>query len=134
VIVSIGTCIGYDIDRLFILKKPGRLAETYPVVDGWMTYAATPTRGVFLKFDGFNKADAGYAQNIYFRGVFVLFPRPLLVSDPHARINNGYDLLKNNWYPSDPWLAEQGVGSVLTVQMDRDRNLPITEALRWLGR
>jgi len=89
---------------------------------------------VFLKFDGFNKADAGYAQNIYFRGVFVLFPRPLLVSDPHARINNGYDLLKNNWYPSDPWLAEQGVGSVLTVQMDRDRNLPITEALRWLGR
>lgn len=132
VLFSLGCCIWFDFNRAFVTRATAHLAETYPVVDGWMLYSATPTRGVFLKFDGFGAKDVGYAQNIYFRGVYVLYPRPLLVSSPGARINDGFDILKFNWYPSDRWLLDHGVGSVLTIVMDRQKGLPVAEGLRRL--
>jgi len=133
VLASIGWCIGFDIHRVFVLKKPDRLAHPYALWDGWITQSAAPGRGLFLKFDHFSAGGAGYAQNIYYRAVYVLYPRPLLVTGPATKIGDGNDLLKHNEYPNDQWLLKQGVDSVMTIQMDPKRNLPVVAGVRWLG-
>jgi hypothetical protein len=128
-----GLCIDSDMNRLFVLKKPDRIAEPYKLWDGWIASAAAPGRGLFLKFDNFPPKGAGYAQNIYFRAVYVLFPRPLLAAGPSTKLSNGDELLKNNEYPGDQWLRSQGVDSVMTIQMDEVRGLPVVSEVRWLG-
>jgi hypothetical protein len=133
VVASIGLCIKFDFNRLFVLKKPDRIAEPYKLWDGWITDAAAPGRGLYLKFDQFPIKAAGYAQNIYFRAVYVLFPRPLLAAGPSTKLSNGDELLKNNEYPGDQWLKSQGVDSVMTIQMDRALGLPVVSEVRWLG-
>jgi hypothetical protein len=133
VLASIGLCIDFDVNRLFVLKKPDRIAAPYKLWDGWITDATAPGRGLFLKFDHFPPGAAGYAQNIYFRAVYVLYPRPLLVAGPSIKLSNGDELLKNNEYPGDQWLRSQGVDSVMTIQMDPVRVLPVVSEVRWLG-
>jgi hypothetical protein len=132
VIASIGLCIDSDMNRLFVLKKPDRIAAPYKLWDGWITSAARG-RGLFLKFDQFPPRAAGYAQNIYYRAVYVLFPRPLLVAGPATKVTNGNELLKENEYPGDQWLRSQGVDSVMTIQMDDVQGLPVVSGVRWLG-
>jgi hypothetical protein len=133
ILASIGLCIDFDMNRLFVLKKPDRIAEPYKLWDGWIASAAAPGRGLFLKFDQFPPKAAGYAQNIYFRAVYVLFPRPLLAAGPSTKLSNGNELLKNNEYPGDQWLRSQGVDSVMTIQMDEVHGLPVVSEVRWLG-
>lgn len=133
VLTSIGLCIGYDVTRLFVLKKPTNLARPYAQWDSWLVNAAVPGRGLFLKFDDFPPGAAGYAQNIYYRAVYDLFPQPCLVTGPGNKISDGRDLLKLNDYPSEQWLRSQNVDSIMTIKMDKKSNLPIVENVRWLG-
>jgi hypothetical protein len=129
-----GLCIGFDADRLLMKQALSRLSEPYALWDGWVAKATAPGRGIFLKFEDFPQSKAGYAQNIYFRAVYSLYPQRALVSDPSATINNARDLLKNNSLPSDRWLLDHGVGSVMTIVMDPDRHLPVIRDVRWLGK
>jgi len=133
VLTSVGLCIGFDFIRLFESNEPSHLAKTYHLWDGWLTYAVVPDRGLFLKFDHFPAGDAGYAQNIYFRAVYDLYPQPLLATDLSKKISNGDELLTENQYPGDQWLRNHGVDSVMTIQMDAKRDLPVVSGIRWLG-
>lgn len=133
ILTSIGLCIGFDINRLFVLKKPDKLAHPYALWDGWIENATAPGRGLFLTFDSFPPRGAGFAQNIYYRAVYVLYPRPLLAAGPGTKISDGNELLKHNEYPGDQWLLKQGVDSVMTIRMDPRQNLPVVAGVRWFG-
>jgi hypothetical protein len=133
VLTSIGLCMGFDITRMFITKAPTKIAQPYALWDSWIANATVPGHGLFLKFDSFPPAGAGYAQNIYYRAVYDLFPQPLLVAGPGTKISDGHELLKHNDYPGDQWLRSQGVDSVMTIQIDKKKNLPVVSDVRWLG-
>jgi hypothetical protein len=126
-------CIGYDVNRQFVDDALPKLSQPYALWDGWLEQATAPGRGIFLKFDGFPERWAGYAQNIYFRAVYFLYPQPVLVSGPTATINKGQDLLKNNSLPSDQWLLDHGVDSVMSIVMDPKHDVPVVREVRWLG-
>ena len=132
ILISVGMCIQFDFNRIFILKKPERIAEPYRLWDNWISYDAAPGKGLFLSFEHFPEADAGYVQNIYYRAVYDLYPRPLLVSDPKIKISDGLDVMKYNKSPGDQWLLDHNVNSVMSIQMDKKKNLPIITNVRWL--
>jgi hypothetical protein len=127
-----GLCIGFDANRVFVNEGLSNLSDPYARWDGWLEEATAPGRGIFLKFDDFPDRWAGYAQNIYFRAVYVLYPRRVLVCGPSATINKGQDLLKNNLLPSDRWLLDQGVDSVMWIVMDLNHNVPVIREVRRL--
>jgi len=105
----------------------------YSKWDAWLENALEPGRGIFLDFPNFPKASAGYAQDIYFHAIYVLYPRPVLVSDPGVTINSAWDILANNTYPSERWLLDWHVGSVMSVEMDKKQKLPVVKSVHWLG-
>jgi hypothetical protein len=134
IVYSLYLVINSDVNRLFVLKKPDRIAEPYALWDNWITGATAPGKGLFLTFDHFPPGGAGYAQNIYFRAVYVMYPLPLLVTGPGTNIKNGDELLQKNNYPGDDWLLSQGVDSVMTIRIDPKRKLPVVSDVRWLGK
>jgi hypothetical protein len=133
ILTSMGLCIGFDVNRVFVNQGLSKLSEPYGLWDGWLESSTAPGRGIFLKFDDFPESTAGYAQNVYFRAVYVLYPQRVLVSDPSATINKGQELLKYNSLPSDRWLLDQGVDSVMSIVMDPKHNVPVIREVRWLG-
>ncbi|MGD0139342.1 MAG: hypothetical protein ABSD28_10730 [Tepidisphaeraceae bacterium] len=134
VLTSMGLCIGIDVNRLFVKQALSKLSDPYALWDGWLEQATAPGRGIFLKFDDFPESRAGYAQNVYFRAVYFLYPQRVLVSGPSATLNRGQDLLKNNSLPSDQWLLDQGVYSVMSIVMDPKHDVPVVRDVRWLGK
>jgi len=133
VLASLGWCIGCDIYRLFWVQEPSRAAFAYSKWDSWLENALEPGRGIFLDFSNFPMASAGFAQDIYFHGVYVLFPRRVLVSDPGLTINSARDILPNNTYPNERWLLDWGIGSVMSIEMDPKQKLPVVKHVHWLG-
>jgi len=129
-----GLCIGFDANRVFVNQALPKLSQPYGLWDSWLENSTAPGRGIFLKFEDFPERWAGYAQNIYFRAVYFLYPQWVLVSGPSATINKGQDLLKNNSLPSDRWLLDQGVDSVMSIVMDPKHDVPVIREVRWLGK
>ena len=116
-------------------RKPASLVNYYAVWDTQLRHDAEPGRGLFLKFDGFSQGTLGeaFAQTIYYRGVYALYPAPVLATEPEVVVNEGKDFLAHNYCPSDQWLMDHGVGSILTIGMDGRRKQPYVESVRWLG-
>ena len=136
VLTSMGLCIGSDIYRVTRgPRKPASLVNYYAVWDTQLRHDAEPGRGVFLKFDAFSERtmEEAFAQTIYYRGVYALYPLPVLVTQSDVVVNEGKDFLAHNSYPSDQWLMDHGVGSVLMIGMDGRRKQPYVESVHWLG-
>jgi hypothetical protein len=131
VLTSMGLCIGVDVNRMFVDPPIVALTRSYALWDNWLDQSTR--RGIFLKFEDFPQTAAGYVQNIYFRSVYVVYPRRSLVSGSPVTINNGLELLKNNSLPSDAWLLDHGVDSVMSIVMDPRRGVPVPRDVRWLG-
>jgi hypothetical protein len=133
VLTSMGLCIGFDANRVFFTEGLAKISGSYALWDGWLEEAADSGRGIFLKFEDFPDRWAGYTQNIYFRAVYVLYPRRVLVSGHSTTVNKWRELLENNALPSDEWLRDQGVDSVMTIELDPNHHVPLVRDVRRLG-
>jgi hypothetical protein len=60
-----------------------------------------------------NPAVESYAEFYYYRISYALYPRRLYVAPPDKVINNGSDIRRTEFRPSQQWLREQDVRSVL---------------------
>ncbi len=129
-----GLCIGFDVYRQLDLAGPAHLNQSYARWDGIIRNAAEPGRGVFLKFVNFRGKSAGFTTNIYFRAMYALYPRPVLVAEPGVIVNKPFQLLQANSYPSERWLWDHGVGSIIVVDFDPVRMQPFIREVKWLGR
>ncbi len=132
-VASIGMCIGFDIDRQFYLRGPRLLNQSLVDWDRYIHTETTPGRGVFLKFLNFHGQSRQWAARIYFRAVYLLYPQPVLVTGPSVVVNNAPQILQDNSYPSDQWLMDRGVGSIVVVDFDPLKNRPVVLAVKWLG-
>jgi hypothetical protein len=131
-----GLSIGSDIYQVTKgPRPPAGLIRFYAAWDGTLRLATQTGRGVFLKFDGFSGGtlQEALAQTIYFRGVYGIYPLPVLVTTDDVIVGEGKDFLIRNSYPNDQWLINHGVGSVLTIGFDARKRQPYVESVRWLG-
>jgi len=133
IVMSMGLCIGFDVYRVFYLRGPDHLNQRYRRWDALINSGAAPGRGVFLKFTNFPVKAAGFTTNIYFRAVYVLYPRPVLVAEPGAVVNKPMQLLKANSFPDERTLWDRGVGSIIVVDFDPVRMQPFVAGVKWLG-
>ena len=136
VIASMGLCIGSEIYLNNGPRSSDRLVRVYDYWDTTLRKKAEPGRGVFVRFNNFPSGNFGeaYAQSIYYRAVYALYPLPVVVTRPGVVVNEGKDFLKDNTYPSEQWLADHGVGSVFTVRFEpkMDRPFLTVESVQWL--
>ena len=69
----------------------------------------------FLDFDS-NPAAQEVLSGLYYRAVYSLYPRRVLVSREGDIINNGRDLVRANFEPDAAWLARRDVRAVMTFR------------------
>jgi hypothetical protein len=136
VLTSMGLCIGSDIYRVNTgPRRPAALVWFYGAWDASLRRATEDGRGVFLKFDGFSEGtlSEAFAQTIYYRGVYALYPMPVLVTGNDVVVNEGKNILAHNSLPDDQWLLDHRVGAVMTIGFDGNKRQPYVESVRWLG-
>jgi len=126
-------CVGHDIYRQFCLREPAKLKQSYVLWDGSISKEVAPGRGVFLKFLNFHGQLRQWTARIYFRSVYRLYPRPVLVARPSAIVNTAPQLLENNSYPNESSLWDRGVRTILIVDLNPVSKQPFVEAVKWLG-
>jgi hypothetical protein len=133
-----GICI-WNANRIKTLSNqaPERLEQVYGYWDNVLRKDTQAGRGVFVKFVNLPSGTQGeaYAQSVYFRAVYALYPQPVLVTASENVVNKGGDFLKDNSYPSEQWLVEHGVGTVITVGYEprMDRPVLTVVSVRQLG-
>jgi hypothetical protein len=130
VVISLGLCVGVDIRREFFERWPDRLRQKYEQWDGVFRSGDKSGRGVFLKFVNFPKNAGGFTANVYFRAVYVMYPRPVLVAEPGVTINGTMQLLDGNSIPEERSLRDRGVGSIVVLRLEGMR--PVVERVKWL--
>jgi hypothetical protein len=133
IVTSMALCVGFDVYREFYLQGPDHLSQSYRLWDAQIRKGAAPGRGVFLKFKNFPPITAGFTTNIYFRAVYVLYPRPVLVAEPGVVVNKPLQLLVANSFPDERTLWDRGVGSIIVVDFDTVRMQPFVAGVKWLG-
>ncbi len=134
VVISLICCIWSDVYREYFDPKTWNNRKGYALWEYWLEKSTAPGRAIFIHFDFSDRGrNAGFAQTIYYLGVYDLYPQRALVADPAVLINDGHDILHNNSNPNDPWLLDHGVGSIMSVIMDPHRNLPVVNSVRFLG-
>jgi hypothetical protein len=136
VLTSMGLCIGSDIYRITAgPRRPVNLVKFYGAWDDALRHATQNGRGLFIKFDRFpgGTRSEAFAQTIYYRGVYVLYPLPVVVTGQNVAVNQGKQILADNSCPSVQWLADHRVGSVMTVAYDEARGQPYVESVQWVG-
>ena len=135
VLTSMGLCIGSDIYRVTAgPRRPGNLLQFYSFWDAQLRRATPNGRGLFIKFDQFptGTRSQAFAQTIYYRGVYVLYPLPVFVTGQKVIVNGGKEILAQNSYPSIEWLVDHHVGSVMTIGYDETKGQPYVESVRLL--
>jgi hypothetical protein len=131
VAVSLACCIWSNVYRELFDIKTSNNRKGEALWEAFIADSTPPGQGIFFKYEfGDRGENAAFAQTIYFLGVYRVYPRRVLVADPAVMINDGHNILKNNTYPSDPWLREQGISSVLSVIMSARQNLPYVKSVR----
>ncbi len=131
-----GLCIASEIYLENGPRSSEGLIRIYNYWDTTLRSKAKPERGVFLRFVDFPAGNLGeaYAQSIYYRAVYALYPLPVVATRPGIVVNEGKDFLKDNSYPSERWLTDHGVGTILTVRYEprMDRPFLAVQSAQWL--
>jgi hypothetical protein len=131
VATSLGLCVSSDVDRELYARWPARLNQQYAHWDALIRSGAAPGRGVFLKFVHFPKNAGGITANVYFRAVYAMYPRPVLVAQPEVVVNSTMQLLAGNSAADDRSLRDRGVGSI--VVLDLVGTQPAIARVNWLA-
>ena len=129
--ISLGLCVGADVNREFYVRWPARLNQKYEQWDALFRSGAAPGRGVFLKFINFPKNAGGITTNVYFRAVYVLYPQPVLVAKPEVTVNWTMQLLEGNSIQDELSLRDRGVGSIVVLNLVGMQ--PVIAEVKWLG-
>ena len=119
-VFSVGASIGIDLTGRFVQSHQETITSRYAMVDGQLTASARGD-GLYLRFTNFHSdAIAEFALNLYFRAVYLLYPRTVLAGDPTAVASFPYQLLAGNFEPTDAWLLEHGIHTMLIYHIDRN--------------
>ncbi len=81
----------------------------------------TASGNVLLKLAGYAKTNPVVENSlsfVYYRTSYALYPRRLYVAPADKVINNGLDIMRIEFSPSQQWLQEHDVRSVLTFGND----------------
>ena len=81
----------------------------------------TGNGNVLLKLAGYAKTNPvveNYLSFVYYRTSYALYPRRMYVAPADQVINNGRDIMRIEFNPSQQWLQEQDVRSVFTFGND----------------
>jgi len=120
-VFSVGASVGIDITRRFVQRFQEIIASRYATVDEDLTAAARGD-GLYLRFTKFQSDDAAdLALTLYEEAVYLLYPHTVLVGDPSAVATTAYLVLAGNFEPTDQWLLQHGIHTVLSCQIDHDR-------------
>jgi len=134
VVISLICCIWSDVYREYFDSKTWNNRKGYARWENWLRESTAPGNAIVIHYDFPDQGkNAAFAQTIYYLGNYCLYPQRALVSNPSAIINDGHDILRNNYNPDDPWLGANGAGSIMTVIMDSQRQLPFVKSVRFLG-
>jgi hypothetical protein len=94
-------------------------------------YATRPFEGnVHLQWQDFTASDDDLLSLVYFRSVYTLYPRRIIVSDPSITINRGRDILTNTFAPDGAWLDKNNVRQVITVTRKPDGSVSSSKVER----
>jgi hypothetical protein len=116
-LLSIAASVGFDITGRFMHSYQEIIMSRYGRVDEQLTQAAHG-QGLYLRFTNFQGEIAGYVTNFYFRAVYILYPQPVLVGDPSVVASLPYKVLAGNFDPTDQWLLQHNIHTVLTYHYD----------------
>jgi len=117
-LLSIGGSVGFDVADRFVLRRPEIAMSGCARVDEGLTVAAYE-HGLYLRFINFQGRMLDAVTLIYFRACYILYPQPVLVGDPSVVANFPDQVLAGNFEPTDQWLLQHGIHSVLTYHYDR---------------
>lgn len=116
-LISLGISLASEFFARFRSERIEILNNTYSLFLQNLE-RATPDEGVYLRFD-FPPQDTQYALNIFFLAVYWLYPQQVWVSVVPSQIFFPYDLRTTNAPPSQAWLIEHRVGTVITYTHPR---------------
>jgi len=97
-----------------------------------------PPGNVVLKFNGFKQLNRGEDDTgplvIYFRSVYYLYPQKVFTVPPGTKVNDGEHILANPFHPNLPWMQENGVSTVISINKAPDgkiynqvQNIPLIQ-------
>jgi hypothetical protein len=117
-LISMISVVVENADSRFFSSAPDIILKRYAAFDRAFVQGSRGG-GLFLRFNNFVGPNAGYSTNIYFRAVYTLYPRPVLVGDPSVVINNGKDIAAANddFHPTGAWLEEHGVHGIIAYNL-----------------
>jgi hypothetical protein len=72
----------------------------------------------FVGFDATSAADLEFAQQLYYRVCYALWPRRMYVAPAERVVNTGAELLRIDFTPDPRWLSDHGVQ--ITVEFVSD--------------
>jgi hypothetical protein len=87
--------------------------DTIDLIDG---------RGLFLHFVSFPKEEQWLVMEYYARFTYLLYPAPVLATDPATTVFTIEQLLNANFDPSAEWLIDHGTNAEATYTWHTDRN------------
>ena len=72
----------------------------------------------FVGFDAANPAHREFAQQLYYRASYALWPRRMYVAPGDRVINTGAELLRIDFTPDPRWLRDYGVHTTIEFVSD----------------
>jgi hypothetical protein len=113
--VSVALSISADARFRFISPQADAKIDSYASLDRQLDIDG---RGVYLRFMGFDFDTIGYAAKFYYRAIYDLYPRTVLLADPSVVISNADDIVISGAPPDRNWLAGHGIDRILTVYFE----------------
>jgi hypothetical protein len=85
---------------------------------------ASDGHGLFLHYSGFNSPDSRLsALSMYMRANYLLYPQPVLATDPSLKVATPNELLAGNFDPDGPWMNRHNVDRELSLSLGADGKL-----------
>jgi hypothetical protein len=113
--VSIGLSIGSDAHLRYLAPQTQAKINAFVRLDRVLYVDG---RGVFLRFNGYDAQHIGYAARFYYRAVYDLYPRTVLLADPSVVVSNADDVRNADAPPGPSWLAAHGIDRLMTVHYE----------------
>jgi hypothetical protein len=103
-------------------RAPAVAASRQPVDDALRRLP--PDGNVVLQITGGDREDPGwqqYASFIYYRSVYLLYPRTVTLAPPERTVNNGRQVLAAVFQPDSSWILRHDIHYILRFHQDQDQ-------------
>jgi hypothetical protein len=120
-VVSIVMAIGQDVEFRFADPQLLKASRGYVELDQDMV-DLVKGKGLFLYFVDFPTSQQWLIPEYYSRFTDVLYPAPVLATDPGTTVFTTEQLLNGNFDPSAQWLIDHGTYFEVTYTWHTDTN------------